>query len=156
MLRDSGIRDEHGLEPIEGIFSSPEKPMPLSVRRKSNETTTSSEDMDVAHSKLTEMVAICDCNISVFPSRELWNLTNNALHNRFGTRATGSLDREKVDAREHSTAAADGKITNQDANRGNTTTAIIHGTVNISTTTTNYKQNHLAFDPRPIVGLFHE
>lgn len=27
-LKDSGVRDEHGLEPIDGIFSSPEKTSP--------------------------------------------------------------------------------------------------------------------------------
>ena len=32
-LKDTGIRDEHGLEPIDGIFSSPEKGSPV---RKAN------------------------------------------------------------------------------------------------------------------------
>ena len=28
-LKDNGVRDEHGLEPIDGIFSSPEKDSPV-------------------------------------------------------------------------------------------------------------------------------
>lgn len=51
VLKDTGVRDKDGLEPIEGIFSSPEK---SAVRdsRKSNTTLTDSEDMEVGESRL--------------------------------------------------------------------------------------------------------
>jgi centromere protein C len=56
-LKDSGVRDEFGLESAEGIFSSPAKQAPQSVRtgrpaRHSDGTLTTSEDMDVGRSEL--------------------------------------------------------------------------------------------------------
>lgn len=44
-LADRGIYDEHGLEPISGIFSSPEKSPP-----KRGGTITASESMDMQES----------------------------------------------------------------------------------------------------------
>lgn len=45
-LTDRGVYDEHGLEPISGIFSSPEKSPP-----KRGSTVTASESMDIQDSK---------------------------------------------------------------------------------------------------------
>lgn len=44
-LADRGVYDEHGLEPISGIFSSPEKSPP-----KRSETVTASESMEIQES----------------------------------------------------------------------------------------------------------
>ena len=53
-LKDSGIRDEHGLEPIDGIFSSPEK-SPVKQNGSGHQSTiTEEEDMDIGHSKVTQ------------------------------------------------------------------------------------------------------
>jgi centromere protein C len=52
-LPDTGIRDENGLEPMDHLFSSPEKPKnksarkAMSMRNDNNKTLTSEEDMDV-------------------------------------------------------------------------------------------------------------
>ncbi|RDW95236.1 hypothetical protein BP5796_00999 [Coleophoma crateriformis] len=60
---DTGIRDEHGLEPMDDLFSSPEKPAPKSTRshKKANASTvngnttlSSSDDMDVNESTIPE------------------------------------------------------------------------------------------------------
>ncbi|USP80556.1 hypothetical protein yc1106_07830 [Curvularia clavata] len=48
-LADKGVYDEHGLEPISGIFSSPEKSPP---RRTGN--ATGSESMDIQESSIPE------------------------------------------------------------------------------------------------------
>lgn len=53
-LRDTGVRDEYGLEPVEGIFSSPDKAPRRSItaRRSDGRANTSeSIDMDTATSK---------------------------------------------------------------------------------------------------------
>lgn len=61
---DSGIRDEYGIEPMDELFSSPEKLQPLPSGRKSamkrspNATITSEEDMDVGHSTIPEPAAV--------------------------------------------------------------------------------------------------
>jgi centromere protein C len=49
------VRDEHGLEVVDYIFSSPEKPRSLRQRRTGSEkgpdaTISSEEDMDVGES----------------------------------------------------------------------------------------------------------
>lgn len=55
---DSGIRDEHGLEPMDDLFSSPNKaPKSSKVSRKSvaktaNATISSEEDMEMGESTL--------------------------------------------------------------------------------------------------------
>lgn len=50
-LKDTGIRDEHGLEPIDGIFSSPEKsPEKRNNPRQQPDKTLTSSDMDVQQS----------------------------------------------------------------------------------------------------------
>ena len=52
-LRDTGIRDEHGLEPIDGIFSSPEK-SPFKRNGTAHESTIEEEeDMDIGQSTLS-------------------------------------------------------------------------------------------------------
>ncbi|KAI9716544.1 MAG: hypothetical protein M1812_005275 [Candelaria pacifica] len=53
-LKDTGIRDEHGLEVIDGIFSSPEKPSPKKRGITNNTTLTSEEDMDIGLSTIPE------------------------------------------------------------------------------------------------------
>ncbi|KAI9787413.1 MAG: hypothetical protein M1835_002768 [Candelina submexicana] len=53
-LKDTGIRDEHGLEVIDGIFSSPEKPSPKKRGITNNVTITSEEDMDIGQSTIPE------------------------------------------------------------------------------------------------------
>jgi centromere protein C len=49
-LADRGVYDEHGLEPISGIFSSPEKSPP-----KRSDTITASESMDVQESSIPDL-----------------------------------------------------------------------------------------------------
>ncbi|KAF9731907.1 cupin domain-containing protein [Paraphaeosphaeria minitans] len=46
-LKDRGVRDEHGLEPISGIFSSPEKSPPKRASNQTGGTLTESESMDL-------------------------------------------------------------------------------------------------------------
>ncbi|KAH0541856.1 hypothetical protein FGG08_003661, partial [Glutinoglossum americanum] len=57
-LKDTGIRDEYGLEPIEGIFSSPTKSPEKSPTRKNgaaqNSTLTTEEEMDIGSSTAPE------------------------------------------------------------------------------------------------------
>lgn len=45
-LADTGMRDEHGLEPISGIFSSPYE--------QNGDKTLTSEDMDLQNSTCTQ------------------------------------------------------------------------------------------------------
>jgi len=52
---DSGIRDEHGLEPMDDLFSSPNKVPKSSAKRKSitktaSATISSEEDMEMGES----------------------------------------------------------------------------------------------------------
>lgn len=49
-LEDRGVRDEHGLEPISGIFSSPEKSPPKRAAALRSGTITGSESMDIQES----------------------------------------------------------------------------------------------------------
>jgi len=51
-LRDTGVRDENGMEPLDNIFSSPEKsPLKRNFNgENANITLSTSEDMDVAQS----------------------------------------------------------------------------------------------------------
>jgi centromere protein C len=55
-LKDTGIRDEYGLEPIEGIFSSPAKSPEKSPAKNNgaaqNSTITTEEEMDIGNSTL--------------------------------------------------------------------------------------------------------
>ena len=50
-LKDSGVRDEHGLEPIEGIFSSPGKPMSTHKIDGKNGAFVEEVDMSIGDSK---------------------------------------------------------------------------------------------------------
>ncbi|KAF2205403.1 hypothetical protein GQ43DRAFT_437029 [Delitschia confertaspora ATCC 74209] len=55
-LVDRGLRDEHGMEPVSGIFSSPAKPTPrVSSGRKTSGTVTTSESMDVQESTIPDI-----------------------------------------------------------------------------------------------------
>lgn len=59
-LKDLGERDEHGLEPMDNLFSSPEKPTERSAQKqnglkknssaKKQDATLSSSDMDIPDS----------------------------------------------------------------------------------------------------------
>ncbi len=57
MVPDTGIRDENGLEPMDHLFSSPEKPKELPARKvnggrkNANSTISSEADMDVGESE---------------------------------------------------------------------------------------------------------
>ncbi|KAH0551706.1 hypothetical protein GP486_007078, partial [Trichoglossum hirsutum] len=57
-LKDTGVRDEHGLEPIEGIFSSPAKSPGKSPARSNgparNSTITTEEEMEIGNSTVPE------------------------------------------------------------------------------------------------------
>jgi centromere protein C len=46
VLKDTGVRDEHGMEPMAGIFSSPYSP------QKAAEGTSSSNAMELQESTL--------------------------------------------------------------------------------------------------------
>ena len=50
ILKDTGIRDENGMEPLDGIFSSPEKSLPKRNGVKHDPTITEDETMDVGES----------------------------------------------------------------------------------------------------------
>lgn len=61
---DTGVRDEHGLEPMDGLFSSPAKPAPKSSKSSKktngsavngNATLSSSDDMDVNESEFRQI-----------------------------------------------------------------------------------------------------
>ncbi|KAF2792147.1 hypothetical protein K505DRAFT_326353 [Melanomma pulvis-pyrius CBS 109.77] len=54
-LKDTGRRDEHGMEPISGIFSSPEKSPPKRSARKTGGTVTDSESMDLQESPIPDL-----------------------------------------------------------------------------------------------------
>lgn len=49
-LNDTGRRDEYGMEPISGIFSSPEKSPPKRSARKTGGSMTDSESMELQES----------------------------------------------------------------------------------------------------------
>lgn len=50
-LKDTGIRDEHGLEPVSGIFSSPTSP-----EQPGGSRTLTSEGMDLEDGELGETI----------------------------------------------------------------------------------------------------
>ena len=50
VLKDTGVRDEHGLEPIEGIFSSPQKPLLKQNGATQYSTITEDDSMDTGDS----------------------------------------------------------------------------------------------------------
>ncbi|KAF2688603.1 hypothetical protein K458DRAFT_475324 [Lentithecium fluviatile CBS 122367] len=55
-LEDRGVRDEHGLEPISGIFSSPAKSPPKRApSSRTGDTVTESESMDIQESSIPEL-----------------------------------------------------------------------------------------------------
>ena len=61
-LKDSGIRDEHGLEPIDGLFSSPEK-SPAKQNGNGHQSTIMEEEyIGIGHSKAVQSVrALSPC-----------------------------------------------------------------------------------------------
>ncbi|KAH7117931.1 cupin domain-containing protein [Dendryphion nanum] len=54
-LEDKGVRDEYGMEPISGIFSSPEKSPPKRNAPRSSRTMTDSESMDIQESSVPDL-----------------------------------------------------------------------------------------------------
>ena len=63
-LKDTGQRDEHGLEPIDGIFSSPEKSPVKRNGVNHNATIAEEESMDTGESESLHS----DDTRMVFPS----------------------------------------------------------------------------------------
>ncbi|KAL1622299.1 mitotic fidelity of chromosome transmission-related protein [Neofusicoccum ribis] len=55
-LKDTGVRDEYGMEPIDGIFSSPEKSPPKRANARQQDRTLTSSDMDVQQSMCQQTV----------------------------------------------------------------------------------------------------
>ncbi|KAF2145897.1 uncharacterized protein K452DRAFT_340399 [Aplosporella prunicola CBS 121167] len=68
-LKDTGIRDEHGMEPIDGIFSSPEKSPPKRPAPKPADTTLTSSDMDVQQSSMPEPADALSARRSIRPTK---------------------------------------------------------------------------------------
>lgn len=67
-LKDTGIRDEHGMEPLEGVFSSPEKsPAKRSSSSRRDATITTSEEMDIDESAChcPDAARVCDMPFSI-------------------------------------------------------------------------------------------
>jgi centromere protein C len=64
-IPDSGIRDEHGMEPLEAVFSSPEKPKPAkSAHVDEEEEVDESDDNDTGEAmdittSMTSLPAFC-------------------------------------------------------------------------------------------------
>ncbi|KAF2640777.1 hypothetical protein P280DRAFT_507384 [Massarina eburnea CBS 473.64] len=54
-LEDKGVRDEHGLEPISGIFSSPQKSPPKRVASSGRNATSDSASMDIQESSVPSL-----------------------------------------------------------------------------------------------------
>lgn len=52
MLKDTGVRDEHGLEPMDGIFSSPRKPSPKQNGATQYSTILEDDSMDTGGSSM--------------------------------------------------------------------------------------------------------
>ena len=57
VLKDTGIRDANGMEPLEGIFSSPEKSLPKRNGVKHDSTISEDETMDVGESNRSSELA---------------------------------------------------------------------------------------------------
>ena len=61
VLKDSGVRDEHGFEPVSGIFSSPEpspqQPSPQRLPPNGNDTALGSSEMVLQDSTKRTMSA---------------------------------------------------------------------------------------------------
>jgi centromere protein C len=51
-LKDTGVRDEQGLEPLDGIFSSPEKSAMKTNSNGANGHTSEGDDMDIGDSEI--------------------------------------------------------------------------------------------------------
>lgn len=51
MLKDTGVRDEHGMQPLEDIFSSPEKESQNGAEEGEDEEESEEEPMDIDNSK---------------------------------------------------------------------------------------------------------
>jgi len=55
-LKDTGVRDEHGLELIDGLFSSPEKSSRRPNGITNNTTISSEEDMELGDSMFNRAI----------------------------------------------------------------------------------------------------
>jgi Kinetochore CENP-C fungal homologue, Mif2, N-terminal len=111
---DSGIRDEYGLEPMDDLFSSPNKePKSSKVNRKSagktaNATISSEEDMDMGESKTSSP----GLHIAGGKPKILVLEADKWARDRHYSRTYSSLDRkEKI---KHTNAPTKIQITNQD------------------------------------------
>ena len=65
ILKDTGVRDEHGLEPIDGIFSSPEKSPARRNGVRHDATILEDETMDLGESKKPRRPATDSPDISL-------------------------------------------------------------------------------------------
>ncbi|PSN68382.1 hypothetical protein BS50DRAFT_587562 [Corynespora cassiicola Philippines] len=79
-LEDRGLRDEYGLEPISGIFSSPEKSPPKRATggRQTGGTVTESESMDIQENDKANVIATSGSVPDLATSAQL--LRNNRTH----------------------------------------------------------------------------
>ncbi|KAH8892488.1 hypothetical protein GQ53DRAFT_746034 [Thozetella sp. PMI_491] len=63
-LKDTGVRDEHGMEPLDALLSSPEKGETNGNVLDEDEDDDDSEDgmeMDIDYSKTTRHLTACLC-----------------------------------------------------------------------------------------------
>ena len=70
-VADPGIRDEHGLEPLDHLFSSPEKSTKKvnGRRRNVDETISSEEEMDIVESMQSRRNALMGRNTNMYQVR---------------------------------------------------------------------------------------
>ena len=59
-VKDTGVRDEDGLELVDGLFSSPEKSTRKPNGVTNNTTISYEEDMDLADSMWDRTSALCN------------------------------------------------------------------------------------------------
>lgn len=57
-MKDTGVRDEDGLELVDGLFSSPEKSLRRLNGLTNNTTISSEEDMELVDSTLNYNAAV--------------------------------------------------------------------------------------------------
>lgn len=57
-LRDTGVRDEHGMQPLEDIFSSPEKTARIDTNHAADDDESgdsSGQEMDIENSRASQL-----------------------------------------------------------------------------------------------------
>ena len=71
-VKDTGFRDEDGLELVEGLFSSPEKSSRRSNGITNNTTISSEEDMELVDSTLHQGTAVSVLRLPLRAARVWW------------------------------------------------------------------------------------